>query len=62
MDGQKHTSPLFKNLTISYSGTKNYTGNTCSLCLQGLKSKVYDFLREDEEFTEIQKTLEENAE
>lgn len=62
MDGQKHTSPLFKNLTISYSGTKNYTGNTCSLCLQGLKSKVYDFLREDEEFKEIQKTLEENAE
>ena len=62
MDGQKHTSPLFKNLTISYSGTKNYTGNTCSLCLQGLKSKVYDFLREDTEFTEIQKNLEENAE
>lgn len=62
MDGQKHTSPLFKNLTISYSGTKNYTGNTCSLRLQGLKNKVYDFIREDEEFTEIQKTLEENAE
>ena len=62
MDGQKHTSPLFKNLTISYSGTKNYTGNTCSLCLQGLKNKVYDFIREDTEFTEIQKNLEENAE
>lgn len=62
MDGQKHTSPLFKNLTISYDGTKNYTGNTCSLRLKELKSKVYDFLREDEEFTEIQKNLEENAE
>ena len=62
MDGQKYTSLLFKNLTISYDGTKNYTGNTCSLRLKELKSKVYDFLREDEEFTEIQKTLEENAE
>ena len=62
MDGQKHTSPLFKNLTISYSGTKNYTGNTCTLRLQGLKSKVYDFIREDAELIEIQKMLEANAE
>ena len=61
MAGQKHTSPLFKNLTISYSGTKNYTGNTCTLRLQGLKSKVYDFLREDAELIEIQKMLEANA-
>lgn len=62
MDGQQHPSLLFNKLTISYSGTKNYTGNTCSLRLKGLKSKVYDFLREDAEFMEIQKTLEANAE
>ncbi|MBQ8497575.1 MAG: helix-turn-helix transcriptional regulator [Clostridia bacterium] len=60
-DGQQHTSLLFNKLTISYSGTKNYTGNTCTLRLKGLKSKVYDFLREDAEFMEIQKILEENA-
>lgn len=62
MDGQKHTSLLFKNLIIDYNGTKNYTGNTCSLRLKELKRKVYDFLREDAEFMEIQKTLEANAE
>ena len=62
MDGQQHTSPLFNKLTISYKGTKNYMGNTCGLCLQGLKSKVYDFLREDAEFMEIQKILEANTE
>jgi hypothetical protein len=62
MDGQKYTSLLFKNLTISYDGTKNYTGNTCSLRLKELKRKVYDFLREDAELIEIQKMLEANAE
>ncbi len=62
MDGQKHTSLLCNKLKISYSGTKNYTGNTCSLRLKGLKSKVFDFLREDAEFLKIQKLLEANAE
>lgn len=62
MDGQPHTSLLFNKLAISYDGTKNYTGNTCSLRLKELKRKVYDFLREDAEFMEIQKLLEENAE
>lgn len=60
-DGQQYTSPLFNKLTISYSGTKNYTGNTCSQRLKGLKRKVYDFLREDADFMEIQKILETNA-
>lgn len=61
-EGQQHTSLLLNKLMISYEGTKNYLGNTCTLRLKDLKNKVYDFLREDAEFIEFQKILEENAE
>ncbi len=58
-----YTAPMVNRLIHDPQNTsKNYKGNACNCWLEELGWDVYDFIREDERFKKIVRTLEEHAE
>lgn len=58
-----YTAPLVNRLKFEpQKHTKNYKGNACNLQLRDLERDCFDFIREDERFKKIVRTLEEHAE
>ena len=58
-----YTAPMVNRLRMDpAASTKNYKGNSCNLRLEKLQWKVYDFLRGDERFRQIEAELKKHAE
>lgn len=59
----QYTAPMVNRLKNQPKNhTKNYKGNACNIRLRSLGQDCYDFIREDERFKKIVRTLEEHAE
>ena len=58
-----YTAPMVNRLKHKNQNTsKNYKGNACNLRLDGLKNRMFDLVRDDDEFKQIIADLEKHTE
>ncbi|MBQ7391876.1 MAG: helix-turn-helix transcriptional regulator [Clostridia bacterium] len=63
LNDMDYTAPMVNRLKHKKQNiSKNYKGNACNLRIEGLKDKMFDFVRDEDEFKQIIADLEKHAE